>query len=134
MAAKLAEMNRRNVTAQAQELTDAIQKQQKQRPIGRILDSAFDFPRRVAVGKHSLALAQTHPGDLVFQPRNMGTYWANLFHTWNKAFPFVTAKRAAADEVAVNDYYNNKVKKTANYDMALISKLDIGDRAHGGNL
>ena len=134
MAAKLAEMSRRNVTAQAQKLTDDILKQQKQRPIGRFLDTAFDFPRRVAVGKHSLALAQTHPGDLVFQPRNMGAYWANLFHTWNKAFPFVTAKRAAADEVAVNDYFNNKVKKTANYDMALVSKLDLGEGAHGGNL
>jgi hypothetical protein len=134
MASKLAEMNRRNIVAHAQDLTNTIQKQQKQRPIGRALETAFDFPRKLAVGGHSLALTQTHPGDLVFQPRNMGAYWSNLLHTWGKAFPLVSAKRSAEMNVEVNDYFNNKVKKTANYDMALASKLDIGEGAHGGNL
>ena len=134
MASKLAEMNRRNIVAHAQDLTAAIQKQQKQKPIGRALETAFDFPRKAAVGGHSLAIPQTHTGDLVFQPRNMGAHWASLFHTWGKAFPFVSAKRSAEMNVEVNDYFNNKVKKTANYDMALASKLDIGEGAHGGNL
>ena len=134
MAAKIAEINRRNVTAQAKRLTEEITRQQKQGAPERLLRNVFDFPRRVAVGKHSLALAQTHPGDLVFQPRNMGVYWQNVFRTWDKAFPFVSAKRSAEHEVAVNDFYNNEVKRSANHDMAVASGLDIGEKAHGGNL
>jgi hypothetical protein len=134
LAAKIAEINRRNVTAKAQDLTNAILKQQKQGTPERVLEAAFNFPRNVAVGGHSLGLGVIHPGDLAFQPRNMGIFWTNLFHVWNKAFPLVTAKRAAEDQVNVDNYFTNKVKKNVNYDMALYSKLEVGERSHGGNL
>ena len=132
MSAKIAEIHRRNITAQAKRLTEAISKQQKQGTPERWLRKVLDFPRKVAVGGHSLALAFTHPGDLAFQPRNMGIFWENLLRTWQHAFPFVTAKRAAEDAVAVENFRTNEMKKNANYEMALYSKLDLKD--HGGNL
>ena len=79
-----------------------------------------------------MALTLTHPGDLVFQPENMGIFWRNLRRTWQHAFPFVTAKRSAEDAVAVENFRTNEMKRNVNYDRALVSGLDLKD--HGSDM
>lgn len=125
--------NRRMIIAQAKEQTNAILKEQKQSPLFRGIEKLFDLPRSVAVAGHGIVFPITHAGDVAFQPRNMGLFFRKLFTTWGKAFPLVTGKAAARAEAAVEQMLDT-MKRNPLYDLALYSKLNVGEGSRAGNL
>jgi hypothetical protein len=133
MDAWKAQYNRRMMVEAAKGQTDAILKEQKQAPLFRGLGKLMDIPRKIAVWEHGIPLAITHPGDLAFQPGNMGLFYRKLFTTIKHAYPFASAKASARLDASVEQMLS-KMKQNDLYDLALYSKLEVGERSRLGNL
>jgi hypothetical protein len=125
--------NRRMIVEQAKRQTDAILKEQKQAPLFRGIGKVLEFPRKIAVWEHGIPLGITHPGDLAFQPRNMGTYFSKLFTIFGHAYPFAGAKAGARLDASVEQMLDT-MKRNSLYDLALYSKLAVGEKSTVGNL
>ena len=133
LAAWKAQYNRRNIVAQAGELTNAILKEQNQAPVFRGIGKLIDIPRHVAVWEHGIPLSITHPGDLAFQPRNMALFYRKVFTTVAHAYPFASAKASARLDAAV-EQMTDTMKRNPLYDLALYSKLKVGEGSRVGNV
>jgi hypothetical protein len=129
-----AQRNRRAMVGVAKAQTENIQREQHLGPVLSKLNKALEFPREVSTWRHALPLAQTHPGDLAFQPHNMGIYWSNLLNTIKYAHPFQTYEGRVRGDAIIEQMTNRIMKLSDNYDMALRSKLRVGEQSRLDNI
>jgi len=118
--------NRRQIIAQASELTNTIRHEQKLGPILSRLEKIVEAPRKIAVFRHGITFSLTHPGDLALVLQNLPLIARKLAATVQHAHPFASAKVAARSDVAVAQMLA-AMKAGPLYDLALYVKLNVGE-------
>ena len=108
---------RRQIVAQAQEVTG----RQAMHPAVKAMKTMWNFPRTAAVFGHGLVFPVTHAGDLMLRPTSWGSFMKGFLNTWTKTWP-----GQQADFARMMD----SMERHPRYDLALQSKLDIGERSH----
>ena len=114
-AAWKAQYNRRMITQQAR---DAL-RQQTLGPAQKYLGKLWSAPRSLATFGHGIVFPVTHGGDLAFRPQSWGVFIRGLLNTWTKSWSPAAAERLL-----------NNMKRQPRWDLAIRSKLDVGEGSH----
>ena len=107
--------NRRQIVAQAKNLSKA----QEQNPVVRTIGKLWNIPRSAAVFGHGTVFPVTHAGDLALRPGSWGVFFKGLLNTWTKSWSPAATERLL-----------DSMKRQPLFDTALRSGLDVSEGSH----